>query len=71
MTVEVGHDDILVGYMGRTYWYEIKSPDCVKADGTLKAGALKDSQIALKKTWRGHYRIVWSLPQIISDINNN
>ena len=26
ISVETGHDDILVGYKGRTWWFEVKAP---------------------------------------------
>lgn len=67
--VEVGHDDILVGYNGQTYWFEIKNPSRIfdKSMG-VKAGSFKDSQVQLIKNWTGHYRIVWDIDQILSDI---
>ncbi len=69
VTVEVGHDDCLVGHKGFTYWYEIKDPDKVfKKDGTFKKGAIKESQIKLDENWKGHYKIVWSLQMILEDI---
>lgn len=69
VTVEKGHDDILVGYKGKTYWYEIKDPAKVfKKDGSFKAGAIKDSQIRIRDTFTGHYKIVWNLDMILEDM---
>lgn len=72
ITVDVGHDDILVGCVingvPRTYWYEIKTPECKKADGTWKKGAIKDYQIQLAATWKGHYKIVTTLAEILEDL---
>lgn len=69
MTVEVGHDDILVGYKGKTFWYEIKDPEKVlDKDGFLKESALKPSQVKLLNEWEGHYRIAWSAEQVLLDI---
>jgi len=68
VSVEVDHDDILVGYKGRTYWYEIKSLKEIKVDGTVKDSALRDSQKRILKTFLGHYRIVWSVDQILNEI---
>lgn len=65
VTVEVGHDDILVGYKGLTYWFEIKRSDQVKQNGEFKIGTIKPSQQKLLETWRGHYQIVWSVEQIL------
>jgi len=59
LTVEFGHDDILVGYKGRTYWYEIKQSE--KSPAT-------PHQKDLVAKWRGHYRIVHSLDEILRDI---
>jgi hypothetical protein len=67
--VAVGHDDILVGYKGQTYWYEIKHPDCVsKKTGKVLDSKKKASQIELEKTWTGHYKIVTGLNDILADM---
>ena len=58
-SVQVGMDDIVVGYEGRTYWYEIKTGPKAK---------IKDSQLKLLDEWKGHYKIVWSVEMIINDI---
>ena len=67
-TVEPGHEDILIGYKGLTYWYEIKRPDQVKKDGTFKAGTIKPSQEKLLADWKGHYKVVTSAAEIFFDI---
>lgn len=59
LTVETGHDDIVVGYQGRTFWYEIK---------TGPRSEIKTSQAKLLDTWRGHYKIVWTAQMIFADI---
>ena len=59
VTVELGHDDILVGHNGVTYWYEVKAgPKSV----------IKPSQKKLLAEWTGHYEIVWSLDMILEDM---
>jgi len=58
-SVELDHDDIIVGHNGRTYWYEIKTGP--KSD-------IKPSQIKLLDEFKGHYKIVWSTQMIIDDI---
>lgn len=69
-SVLTGHDDILVGHNGKTYFFEIKDPEkTVKKSGGFKAGAIKDSQIKLAAEWKGHYAIVHSLEQILEQIN--
>lgn len=70
VTVITGHDDILVGHGGRTYWYEIKSRRALRKDGSL---GLRDRttaarQIALEARWRGHYRIVSTVEEIIGEL---
>ena len=62
LSVQVGHDDILVGYKGKTYWYEIK------------AGAkseIKESQKKILAEYSGHYKIVYTVDQILEDIKLN
>ena len=69
VSVEPGHDDILIGYLGRTYWFEIKCPDSAfNKDGSFKQGALKDYQKKLDANWSGHYKIVWTLQMILEDM---
>lgn len=68
VTVELGHEDILVGYKGRTYWYEVKTPECVGKDGNIRESAKKDCQKRLEKEWKGHYLIIHSVDQILEDI---
>lgn len=59
VTVEVNHDDLLVGYAGNTYWYEIK---------VGPKSEIKKSQYKLLDEWTGHYKIVWSLQMILNDM---
>jgi hypothetical protein len=61
ITVETGHDDILVGYQGRTYWYELKS-------SKPSPSQIKPDQYRIWETFTGHYKIAWSLDQILEDI---
>ena len=72
VSVEVGHDDILIGYEGRTYWYEIKDPEKLfKKDGSFKEGEIKPSQTRLASEFLGHYKIVWSIEMILEDMGIN
>lgn len=68
VSVELGHDDVLVGYQGRTYWYEIKTPECVGKDGNILESKKKDCQKVLEAEWKGHYRIIHCIEQILDDI---
>ncbi len=61
VTVEINHDDILVGYQGRTFWYELKESEPTPSK-------IKPDQYRIWETWTGHYRIVWTLDQILEDI---
>ena len=66
VTVAVGHDDILVGYAQRTFWFEIKRPETVSPNtGQVRASERKQSQRELAASWCGQYAVVWSLEQII------
>ncbi len=68
-SVEVGHDDILVGWNGRTYWYELKSENAVSTKtGEVLKSAKKPDQVRLEKEFKGHYRIVSSFHQIIDEV---
>ncbi len=58
-SVELDHDDILVGHNGRTYWFEIK---------TGPKAVIKESQKKLLAEYKGHYKIVWSTEMIIKEI---
>jgi hypothetical protein len=69
-SVVVGHDDILVGSGGKTYWFEIKEPSTVsKKTGQVRPSEIKKSQKTLMKEFKGHYSIVWTLEQILDEIN--
>lgn len=69
VSVYLDVDDILVGYHGKSYWYEIKDPEKVfNKDMTFKKGAIKPSQEKLLAEWTGHYKIVWSLDMILEDM---
>lgn len=58
-SVALGHDDILVGAHGKTFWFEIK---------TDAKAQVKDSQKKLIKEWRGHYAIVWTTEMILKEL---
>jgi len=64
VTVQVDMSDILVGYRGHNYWFEIKSSKLKTEERYLK-----DSQKKLLKSWRGHYQVVHTLDEIINEIN--
>jgi hypothetical protein len=69
ISVVVGHDDILVGYGNKTFWFELKEPECVsKKTGQILDSKKKPEQVKLEQNWSGHYRIVWSLDQILREI---
>ena len=59
LSVQLDHDDILVGYQGKTYWYECKTSPTAK---------VKDSQYQISKEWTGHYRFAFSARDILQDI---
>jgi len=54
-SVEVGHDDILVGKWGITAWIEIKT----------KTGKLKAAQEKLLEEWQGAYAIARSTEDVL------
>ena len=70
ITVELNHDDILLGYKKKTYWFEIKNSDAVsKKTGEILNSKIKQSQHKLKAEWTGHYSIVSSLDEILAEVN--
>lgn len=69
VSVELDKDDILCGWMGKTYWFEIKNPDCVsRKTGKILDSAKKDHQIELENDWEGHYKIVSSIDEILNSM---
>jgi len=72
ITVELGHDDLLVGYKGLTFWYEIKNPElaCSKVTGKILESAIKPDQKRIRAEFTGHYKIVSSFEEIIEDIQS-
>ena len=69
ITVDLDHDDILLGYKKKTWWFEVKNPDrCLNKDGKLLKSALRPSQEKLLKEWKGQYKVVWSVKQILEEI---
>ena len=69
VTVETGHDDILVGYRSKTHWYELKALDAI----SKRTGRVKDSELTGAEQMRllyftGHYKIVWTLDMILEDM---
>lgn len=69
LTVELGHDDFLCGYRGKTFWYELKSEDAVsrKTKKVLES-AIKPSQKKIRSEFTGHYKIVSNLTEILKDL---
>lgn len=69
VTVEPGHDDILVGYKGVTHWFEVKAPEAVsKRTGQVRATEITDSERERLETWQGQYAVVWTVDQILEAI---
>ncbi|HHS83689.1 MAG TPA: hypothetical protein ENK38_02030 [Gammaproteobacteria bacterium] len=69
VSVELGHDDILVGYNLLTFWFEIKSPDVIsKRTGKVIRSEKRRSQNRLQRTFAGHYSIVSSAKEILDEI---
>ena len=67
--VEVGHDDILVGFRGYTFWYELKNPEDVSPKtGEIIPSKITGSEKRRLEHFTGHYRIVWSIDQIMTDL---
>lgn len=59
LTVDLEHNDILVGYKGRNYLYEIK--ESPKSN-------VQPSQYELLKKWKGQYLFAFCADDILEDI---
>ena len=69
VTIELDHDDFLLGFKGKTYWIEIKNPDTVsKKTGKILESKKKKSQKKLEKKWTGHYAICVYLDDVLREI---
>ncbi len=69
VSVEPGHDDIIVGLRGQTFWYEIKDTSQLsKKTGKLRESAKTEDQKRLDRTWKGHRKYVTSIDEILEDI---
>ena len=65
--VETGHDDILIGYRGHTYWIELKNPDEVDKQGRPydKTSKTAKKQKKLNDEFTGQYDICHDIDQIL------
>ena len=54
----------------RTYWYEIKDPSVISPKtGQPRPSSITASERKRLDNWRGHYKLVWTLEQILEEIN--
>ena len=60
VSCEVNHVDILCGFGGRTFWFELKAS---------AKSPVRKCQRKLESEWKGHYQIVWNLQQILKAID--
>ena len=68
-TVQPSMDDILVGYKGLNYWFEVKNPETLSpVTGKVQPSKIKPSQHKLVAEWQGQYNIVTSLDEILAII---
>jgi len=69
ISVETGHDDILVGYKGRTWWFEVKAQECVSPrTARVRASSMTKSEKLRLENWKGQYDVVWDIYQILERI---
>ncbi len=60
VSVETGHDDLLIGHKGVNYWIEVKNKD--------GRNRLQESQKKLLDDWNGQYAVASSLDEILKII---
>lgn len=71
VTVITGVDDIICGYKGFNYMYEIKNPsEIAKSTGKPfnRNNKTRIKQSNLEAIWTGHYRIVSTLDEILDEL---
>jgi len=69
ITVQLGMDDILVGYRMFNYWFELKTPESVsKRTGEIRESAKKASQKSLDRTWTGQRNYATTAKEILDII---
>ena len=69
ISVAPNHHDLLVGFRGKTYWFEIKNPNAIsKKTNTVLQKRKQESQIKLEKKWTGHYKVVTRFEEIMKEI---
>jgi hypothetical protein len=69
VSVELGHDDFLVGYGGQTYWFECKTIDAVsKRTGKVNDSEITPSERRRLDTFTGHYSMIWTIDQVLEQI---
>ena len=69
ISVETGHDDILVGYKGRSWWFEVKAQECVSPrTARVRASSMTKSEKHRLNNWKGQYDVVWDVYQILEII---
>ena len=68
ISVALNHDDILIGWQGRTYWIEIKNPEQANKAGKVFNSKKQEGQRELEKTWTGHYKIVTTVEEILKEL---
>ena len=67
VSVEPGHDDILVGFRGRTLWFELKSARSVSRRTQQVLESRKQArQKRLDETWTGHRQYATSVDDILA-----
>lgn len=54
-----GFPDLVIGYQGSNYLYEVKN--------TAK-GKLTPLETNFQEGWQGQYKVVWSIEQILEDL---
>jgi len=58
-----GFPDIICGYRGRTFLFEIKDPSKPKGDRQLTP-----DQVKFRNSWNGHYAVIERVEQAINEL---
>jgi hypothetical protein len=58
-----GFPDLVVGYDGRSYLFEVKNPARPPSERKLRP-----KQVAFRARWRGHYAVVLTLDDCLREM---
>jgi len=65
-----GCPDLLCGFQGRNYVFEVKTPQAARKKNPFGKSVLSDRQVKWFLLWKGHANIIRSFEEAVSIFNN-